>query len=69
AAIDARGHVRATLPLGDSGVLDARLPGALPATLWWRWGDLPMLALLAAAAAALLLRRRHVGAPDRNRLH
>ncbi|WP_273699841.1 apolipoprotein N-acyltransferase [Paracoccus sphaerophysae] len=70
AAIDARGHVRATLPLGDSGVLDARLPGALPATLWWRWGDLPMLALLAAAAAALLLRRRrHVRAPDRHRLH
>jgi len=38
-------------------VLDARLPGALPPTLWWRWGDAPLLALLGLALAGLIARR------------
>lgn len=61
AVIDARGGMRATLALNREGVLDAPLPGALPPTLWWAWGDLPMLALMALAAAALAIarRRRH----------
>lgn len=58
AVIDAQGRVRATLPLDQAGVIDARLPGALPPTLWWRWGDAPMLALMAAALAALAIGRR-----------
>lgn len=58
AAIDARGVVRATLPLNQAGVLDARLPGALPPTLWWRWGDGPMLALMATVLGGLALMRR-----------
>lgn len=58
AAIDAQGGVRATLPLNEAGVIDARLPGALPPTLWWRWGDAPMLGLMAAALAALAFGRR-----------
>ena len=59
AVIDARGGLRATLALNRDGVLDAALPGALPPTLWWRWGDLPMLALMALAAAALAIARRN----------
>lgn len=58
AVIDARGELRATLPLNQAGVIDTRLPGALPPTLWWRWGDAPMLALMVAALAALALGRR-----------
>lgn len=57
AVIDARGGLRATLALNRDGVLDAALPGALQPTLWWRWGDLPMLALMALAAAALAIAR------------
>lgn len=57
AVIDARGGLRTTLALNRDGVLDAALPGALPPTLWWRWGDLPMLALMALAAAALAIAR------------
>lgn len=57
ASIDAYGRVTATLPLGKAGVLDTRLPGALAATPWWRWGDAPLLLVLAGALAALILRR------------
>ena len=60
AVIDARGQVTASLPLGVSGHLDADLPRALPATLYARSGDLPVLLLLIAAAAALLFKRRRV---------
>ncbi|MDO5368932.1 apolipoprotein N-acyltransferase [Paracoccus sp. (in: a-proteobacteria)] len=61
AVIDARGEVRATLPLDRAGIIDARLPGALPPTLWWRWGDAPMLALMALAMGwlSIVRRRRH----------
>lgn len=58
AAIDGRGVVRASLALNQAGVVDARLPGALPPTLWWRWGDAPMLALMAAGLGGLLVGRR-----------
>ena len=57
AVIDAQGHVRDRLALNGAGVLDARLPGALPPTLWWRWGDAPLLALLGLALAGLIARR------------
>ena len=46
AVIDARGRVRAELPLGTQGFLDAALPAALPATIYARTGDWPALAAL-----------------------
>lgn len=57
ASIDAYGRVRGNLPLGTAGALDARLPGALGPTLWWRWGDTPMLGIMVAVLAALIARR------------
>ena len=50
AVIDARGAVVASIPLGEAGFLDAELPGALPATLYARIGDLPLVLLLLAVA-------------------
>lgn len=58
AVIDARGRVLASMPLGVQGRLDAPLPGALPATPYARWGDGPVLLLLAAFAAGLVAARR-----------
>ena len=45
--IDARGRITASLPFGTNGYLDAALPGALPATPYARWGEIPALLLLA----------------------
>lgn len=53
AVIDARGHVTASLGLGQAGIVDARLPPALPATVYSRTGDLPLTALLLVAFAVL----------------
>ena len=56
AVIDAKGRLRAALPLGAAGHLDAALPGALPPTPFARAGEAPArvaLALLALAALAL----------------
>lgn len=64
AVIDARGGLRATLGLGLTGRIDARLPGALPPTPWSRWGDLP--AVMLAVAGLLLLasiKRRQLTLP------
>lgn len=58
AVIDARGRVVASLGLGLEGVVDADLPGALPAPLYARTGDLPWHLALTAALLALALRRR-----------
>jgi apolipoprotein N-acyltransferase len=57
AVIDARGRVVGDLPFGTQGVLDARVPGALPPTPYSRWGDLPLFLLL-TGIAALAIRRR-----------
>lgn len=48
AMIDGRGRVRAMLPLGVQGRLDAALPAALRETFYARLGDLPALLALAA---------------------
>jgi apolipoprotein N-acyltransferase len=56
AVIDARGRVVAELPFGTIGALNAVLPGALPPTLYSRFGEGPMLLLL-AGLALLTLRR------------
>jgi len=58
AVIDARGRVVEALPFGTMGVLDTHIPGALPPTPYARWGDLPVLLLLAGLACLAFLRRR-----------
>lgn len=58
AVIDARGQVVAQLGLGEAGRLDARLPAALPATLYARHGDLVFWLLFLATATALVLQAR-----------
>ncbi len=55
AMIDAKGRVTASLELGRAGVVDAALPAALPATLYVRSGDFPVLTLLAAISALIYL--------------
>jgi apolipoprotein N-acyltransferase len=61
AVIDAHGRVRASLGLGERGVIDAGLPVALAAaTPYGRFGDavpLALAALLGALAACWSVRR------------
>ena len=56
--VDARGRVTAALPFGAPGYLDAALPGALPATPYARFGEIPVLLLLAGCTALAIRRRR-----------
>lgn len=58
AVIDARGRVVAELPFGTVGALDAVLPGALPPTPYSRFGEGPMLLLLAGLGLLTLRRAR-----------
>ena len=60
AMIDARGQITASLPLGVAGFLDVELPQRLPATLYSRSGDLPVLLLLIAAVGVLLIKTRRL---------
>jgi len=46
AVIDARGRILASLPLNESGALDAPVPAPLPPTIYAQIGDWPFLALL-----------------------
>jgi apolipoprotein N-acyltransferase len=55
--IDARGQVVAALPFETRGALDAVLPPALPPTPYARFGDGPVLLLLAGLALAARPRR------------
>ena len=57
AVVDAKGRVVRSLPLGEPGILDARVPPALPPTLYARFGDAPFHLLVLAVAAGLALRR------------
>lgn len=54
AVYDARGQLRAALPFGSEGHLDAALPAPLPATVFSRWGEAPALLLLAGLALLLI---------------
>ncbi|WP_435164012.1 apolipoprotein N-acyltransferase [Falsirhodobacter sp. 1013] len=56
--IDAKGRVQKSLLLGEQGYLDAELPGALPATVYARFGEGPVLAVLVLLAGVLLVLRR-----------
>lgn len=59
AVIDARGGMVAQLGLGETGFLDTPLPGALPATAYARFGDVPLwLVLLGLFGAMTALRKR-----------
>ena len=60
AVYDARGRETASLPFEVAAYLDAALPGALPATPYARFGEEPLLVLLACLALALIAPlRRH----------
>ncbi|MEY3003753.1 MAG: hypothetical protein RLZZ491_929 [Pseudomonadota bacterium] len=61
AVIDARGAIVAALPLNETGVVDARLPPALPPTIHARIGDGPLLWLVALASLYLLMAQRARG--------
>ena len=52
AVIDGNGRIRAQLGLGMMGVVDSRLPAALPPTPYHRLGDLVFLLLLVTATFA-----------------
>jgi apolipoprotein N-acyltransferase len=57
AVIDPLGRIVARLDLGVEGVLDSRLPGAIPPTLFAQTGDIPA-ALMVAIAIVIVVRRR-----------
>jgi len=46
AAIDANGRVLTQIPLQTDGFRDFRLPGALPPTVYARYGDVPAMSLV-----------------------
>lgn len=60
AMIDARGTVTHALPMDTQGVIDARLPTALPPTLYSRTGDMPalILAIIVTLSGLAVARRR-----------
>lgn len=62
AVIDARGRVIAQIPLGVAGYLDAALPPALPAPLYARSGDWPVLLLLFGLALGMIVRSQRAKA-------
>ena len=57
AVVDAHGRVVDQLPFGSMAALDSTIPGALPPTPYSRWGDLPVLLLLAGLALVAMVRR------------
>ncbi len=58
AVYDARGRVVAALDFQKAGAMTLALPGALPATLYSRWGEGPVLLLLLGLGLAAIRRRR-----------
>ncbi len=62
AVFDARGRITASLPFGTAAFLDAALPAALPITPYARFGEIPVLVLLAGLAALTFGRRKIVQA-------
>ena len=46
AVIDGRGRIVDMMPLGVAGRIDVALPGALPATVYWKTGDVPTVFLV-----------------------
>ncbi|MGQ0677314.1 MAG: apolipoprotein N-acyltransferase, partial [Rhodospirillales bacterium] len=56
--VDAYGRVTARLDLGRTGVIDAKLPRAIDAPLYGRWGDWAAFGFLAAAALLCVMLAR-----------
>jgi apolipoprotein N-acyltransferase len=61
--IDPLGRVVARLDLGVEGVLDSRLPNAIPPTFYARTGDIPAAMMVAVAMLFVLRRRTNKPAP------
>lgn len=60
AIIDGYGRVLASLPLNEAGAIEAPLPPALPATIYARTGDWPVvLTLTLLGLGAIVQRRKH----------
>jgi apolipoprotein N-acyltransferase len=57
AVIDPLGRIVAELGLGIEGVLDSKLPSAIPPTVYARTGNIPAAILLAAALLFVVCRR------------
>jgi apolipoprotein N-acyltransferase len=57
AVVDPYGRILNSLALGTAGVLDSRLPVALPPTLYVHFRDLPVLVLVLIALACALSAR------------
>ena len=55
AVVDARGRVVQSLPFGEAGSMDVAVPGALAETPYARFGEGPVLVLLAGLGVALRL--------------
>lgn len=60
AVIDARGRITDSLPLGMTGALDTRVPGALLPTPYTWWGDVPVWLALAGIFGLALRHRRAI---------
>jgi len=72
AVVDGHGRVLQRLDLDVIGVIDARLPAALPPTVYGRFGDLGFVLMLAAGLAMLLagtIRRRRASGISRSDEH
>lgn len=63
AIVDSYGRVRAALPIGAENVIDGALPGALPPSLFARFGNMVPLCLLVISLLGTLVLR---GLPLRN---
>ena len=60
AMIDAQGRIRGKIALNTAGYLDVALPPAAPPTVYSRFGDWPLLALLILAMTVLTWRTRQI---------
>jgi len=58
AVIDARGRVVASIPLGQAGYLDTKLPSERPETLYAKLGDRPFGAIIVVLTLLAVLRAR-----------